>query len=197
MIIFKLIRKIIFKLLTIKKETFFLMQVDVSDITKSKKLDNKFRVEEITLNNIEDYNFELFHSKLARFKQRLTNSSYKCFVILDNKKVCYYTWISLQEFIFPRYVVLKKKLKQDEALLLDSQCAKRYQGLGFHSFMNMYRLHLIKKLNKKKVLGLVLKGNIAAFRVQEKSGLKTISIMNTFYCKILRINKVKFIDCEG
>jgi len=197
MIIFKLIRKIVFKLLTIKKETYFLMQVDVSDITKSKKLDNKFRVEEITLNNIEDYNFELFHSKLARFKQRLTNSSYKCFVILDNKKVCYYTWISLQVFIFPRYVVLKKKLKQDEALLLDSQCAKKYQGNGFHSFMNIYRLHLIKKLNKKKGLVLVLKGNVPAFRVQEKSGLKTISIMKTFYCKILRINKVKFIDYEG
>tara|TARA_B110000046_G_scaffold176776_1_gene202815 strand:- start:4627 stop:5220 length:594 start_codon:yes stop_codon:yes gene_type:complete len=197
MIIFKLIRKIIFKLLTIKKETYFLMQVDVSDITKSKKLDNKFRVEEITLNNIGDYNFELFHSKLSKFEERLKNNSYKCYVILENKKVCYYTWISLQDFIMPRYVVLKKELKQDEALLLDSQCAKKYQGLGMHSFMNIYRLQLIKKIDKKKGLAIVLKGNLPAFKVQEKSGLKTISIMKTFYCKLLRINQVKFIDYEG
>ena len=197
MIIFKIIKKIIFKLLTIKKETYFLMQADVGDIRKSKELDNKFRVVEITLNNIGDYNFEFFHSKLSKFKDRLKNNSYKCFVIIDNKKVCYYTWISLKEFIMPKYIILKKKLKQDEALLLDSQCAKRYQGLGFHSFMNIYRLLSIKRIDKKKVLVLVLKGNIPALKVQEKSGLKTIRIMKTFYCKILRINKVKFIDYEG
>ena len=195
--IFTLIKKIVFKILTIKKETYFLMQVDVNKVKTPKKFDEKFKIVEINLNNIEDYNFEFFHSKLSKFKKRLKDKSYKCFVILENKKVCYYTWISLQEFIFPRYVIQRKQLKQDEALLLDSQCAKKYQGLGFHSFMNIYRLHLIKKLNKKKGLGLVLKGNVAAFRVQEKSGLKTISIMNTFYCKILRINKVKFKDCEG
>ncbi len=197
MTVFTFIKKVIFKILTIKKETYFLMQVDVSDIKQSRQLDNKYSVEEITLNNIRDFDFELFHSKLAKFEERLKNNSYRCYVIVENKKVCYYTWISLQDFIMPRYVTLKKKLKQDEALLLDSQCAKKYQGRGFHSFMNIYRLLLVKKLDRKKGLVLILKGNIPAYKVQEKSGLKTTSILKTFYCKLLGINKVKFIDYEG
>ncbi|WP_418892372.1 hypothetical protein [Limibacterium fermenti] len=160
-------------------------------------LPTPYKVSEITEKNIQEYDFSLFADKYPRFVERIHNDSYKFYVVLDKRKVCYYTWISLTHFIFPRYVKEVRKLDVDTAFLFDSQCAKEYRGNGFHSYMNIFRLQKISEANKTKALGLILAGNMPALKVQLKSGMKITHIISTFYCDWLNINKIKFTKYEG
>lgn len=197
MILRQFIHKV-FTVIGIRKEKYYLFQIEITEKNFQCKLFAKgFEIVEITLVNISDYDFSLFGKKYDRFVDRLSNSSFRLYAIVEGKKVCYYTWISFDEFIFPRYVEQKKELNHDEAFLFDSACAEEYKGRGFHSYMNIFRLRKIYESGRKSGLVLVLEGNSPAMKVQVKSGMKIVKVMKTFHCSWLGIDKVTFSDYEG
>lgn len=195
------IKKLLHKGLTaigIRKEQYYLFQIE---ITKEKlecnPLAEGFDAVEINAYNINEYDFSLFEKKINQFINRLSNPTFRMYAVVEGKKVCYYTWISFDEFIFPRYVEQKKELNHDEAFLFDSACAEEYKGRGFHSYMNIFRLRKIYESGRKSGLVLVLEGNSPAMKVQVKSGMKIVKVMKTFHCSWLGIDKVTFSDYEG
>ncbi|MGJ7024426.1 hypothetical protein [Petrimonas sulfuriphila] len=193
-----ILRKLLNKLFHIRSETYYLFEISItSDSLNVNLLPDPYRVAEITKENIRQYDFSLFANKYPRFVERIQNPVNKCYVVLDKEKVCYYTWISLTDFIFPRYVKEVRKLDKDVAFLFDSQCAKEYRGNGFHSYMNIFRLQKIGEDNKTKALGLILAGNKPAFKVQLKSGMKITHTLRTFCCNWLNINRIKFVEYEN
>lgn len=182
-------------LLGIRLEKYYLFQIEIEE----EKLENKplavgFDVVEITDKNIGKYDFSLFQRKIDRFKARLNNPNFRLYAVVESRLVCYYTWISYEFFIFPRYVSQVKKLQSDEAFLFDSACANEYKGRGFHTYMNIFRLRKIYENGRHKALVLVLSGNTPAINVQKKSGMKIIKLMRTFHCNFMNIDRVKFID---
>ena len=195
------IKKLLHKGLTaigIRKEQYYLFQIEITkEKLKCDPLAEGYDAVEINAYNINEYDFSLFEKKINRFIKRLSNQSSCMYAVVEGKKVCYYTWISFDQFIFPRYVKQTKKLQPDEAFLFDSACADEYKGRGFHSYMNVYRLRKIFEENKKIALGLLLDNNTPAFKVQNKSGMKIVKVMKTFHCSWLGIDKVTFSDYEG
>jgi hypothetical protein len=192
-----ILRKLLNKLFHIRYEKYYLFEINIPMELNINLLPESYRVVEITKENIRQYDFSLFRDKYPRFVERIQNPIYKCYVILDKEKVCYYTWISFTDFIFPRYVLEVKKLDKDVAFLFDSQCAKEYRGNGFHSYMNNLRLQKISEANKTKAFGLILAGNTPALKVQFKSGMEITHTLTTFYCDWLNIKKMKFTKYES
>ncbi len=181
--------------LGVRIEKYYLFQIEIEE----EKLENKplavgFDVVEITDKNIGKYDFSLFQRKIDRFKARLNNPNFRLYAVVESRLVCYYTWISYEFFIFPRYVGQVKKLQSDEAFLFDSACANEYKGRGLHTYMNIFRLRKIYENGRHKALVLVLSGNTPAINVQKKSGMKIIKLMRTFHCNFMNIDRVKFID---
>lgn len=193
-------QQFLYKVLTaigIRKEKYYLFQNKMTEeVHQLNPLADGFEAIEITADNVGDFDFSLFKNKYERLVSRLFIPSYRLFVVEKGKKVCYYTWISLDDFIFPRYVKQSRKLNADDAFLFDSACAEEYKGRGFHSYMNIYRLQKIFENGKNNALVLVLADNTPAIKVQYKSGMKIIKIMKTFHCNWLGIDKVTFTDYE-
>jgi len=184
--------------LGIRREKYYLFQIEITEEKlRCKPLVHGFAAEEINSESINDYDFSLFAKKYDRFVERIKNPSLRLYAVVDGKKVCYYTWISLDEFIFPRYVKQTKKLCSEEAFLFDSACADEYKGKGFHSYMNVYRLRKIYEEGRQIGQVLVLIGNKPAIKVQQKSGMKIAKIMKTFHCDWLGVDKVTFSDYES
>lgn len=186
------LRRVLSRCFKLKKERYYLIQIDIEpEKLNFPDLDSRFHVVKITKDNIDEYDFSLFLDKYERFKQRLCDA-FDCYVAVLGKKVCYYTWISYDTYIFPRYVKIRKELPTDTAFLFDSKCAIEYRGQGLHSYMNVFRLKKILDSGRCKALGLVLEGNVYSFKVQNKSQCKYVAEMDTVYCKWLKINKIKF-----
>lgn len=190
---YKLLRKILYACLKLKIERYYLFEIDIKqDKLQLSGIDQKFKVIRIIKDNVNEYDFSLFEDKYERLKQRLVDNNYEFYVVVLGKKVCYYTWISYNTFVFPRYVKIRKELSSDAAFLFDSKCASEYRRLGLHSYMNVFRLKRILDSGRNKAFGLVLEGNIYSFKVQNQSQCKYIAVMDTVYCKWLNINKVRF-----
>lgn len=120
--------------------------------------------------------FRLTPSKEKIIKDRLQSPSYKCFGIIEKGKLLYSTWVALDRITLPNGLVIP--LKEHEAILEDSFCEPIARGRHFHSIMNLFRLDYLASLGKKKIIAIVLDGNVPAMKVQMKSGFKEI---RTFY----------------
>ncbi|MBD3337882.1 MAG: hypothetical protein GF353_02160 [Candidatus Lokiarchaeota archaeon] len=124
--------------------------------------------------------------KLGLFKSRFEQGDYIAFGAFHNNILIYLCWISLKQFEMP-YKLKILTLNHDEGLLLDAYCHPEYRGLGLHSTMNKIRLNKLLELGKKKAVGIVLKENLPAIKVQERAGLKKSSTIK--YIKILNWQK--------
>jgi len=162
-------------------ETFLLLKYNINQADILEKL-NQYDysdVVELTLNDIYKINF-LSAEKIELFKNRFLDGNYSCFAIIKKDEVQYLTWISWKYMNYPTIFQKSEILQPNQALLEDSFCSPDYRGKGFHSRMNVYRLKKILEKNKLEVLGLILKENTPALKVQFKSGFS-------------RFSKIKFI----
>ncbi|MBD3198075.1 MAG: hypothetical protein GF317_23695 [Candidatus Lokiarchaeota archaeon] len=125
--------------------------------------------------------------KLGLFKSRFEKGDYIAFGAFHNNNLIYLCWISLKHFEMP-YKLQVLNLNHDEGLLLDAYCHPEYRGMGLHSTMNKIRLNKLLELGKKKAVGIVLKENLPAIKVQERSGLKKSSTIK--YIKIFNWQKL-------
>lgn len=167
------------------------MVIDIEEIHK--KLDFNLQVKEL---NLEDFflgdKLVFNDTKMKIVEERLKDTSYKSYGIVENGVLIYSTWISYEKLGLP--VQSKYYLESDEALLEDSYCHPEARGKGLHSKMNLFRIAKIYEAGKKKVIAIVLDSNVPALRVQIKSGFKNLGFFHAgkiFGFSFLTLNKIK------
>lgn len=134
-------------------------------------------------------------SKLELIKNRLNDSNYIAYGIIENDRLIYSTWVSLRQLGLTIKLDKPILLESDEGLLEDSYCDPIARGRGLHSHMNFYRIKKLYEMGKSRILALVLEGNTPAFKVQFKSGFEDLGTFKCGYIlwkKYLTLDKAKF-----
>lgn len=164
----------------------------------NKKLEGfNLPVKELTYEDFLTGNKTTFNEKkLAIIKSRLQDKNYKCYGIVEDGKLIYSTWFSLERLGLsvntkPIYLL------PNEGLLEDSYCDPIARGRGLHSMMNNYRIKKLYELGRTRVLGMVLEGNTPAFKVQFKSGLEDLGTFYNGYFLGFKINTLKKEKFDG
>lgn len=183
----------IFKI-SVGKIHYLRLEIDIDEVNK--QLEGfDLPVKELTYEDFLKGNPDTFNEKkLALNKARLQDPNYKCYGIIENGKLIYSTWISLDKLglsVDTKYI----KMNPDEGLLEDSFCDYCARGRGIHGKMNFWRIRKLYELGKRKVLAMVLDGNTPAMKVQLKSGFKEVGTFHNGYIfgiKVNTLDKEKF-----
>ena len=157
--------------ISIGKLHYLRLNTDI-DVVNKKLEGFNLPVKELTYEDFLKGDKTVFKGKkLELYRARLQDKNYRCYGIIENGKLIYSTWFSLERLGLP--VVTKPiYLLPNEGLLEDSYCDPLARGRGLHSMMNYYRIKKLYELGKTRVLGMVLEGNTPAFKVQFKSGME-------------------------
>ena len=132
--------------------------------------------------------------KLELYKKRLQDPTYQGYGIMDEGKLIYSTWFSMDNLGLP-FITQRIPLLPNEGLLEDSYCAPVARGRGMHSKMNYFRLKKLYELGKDRILAIVLDGNVPALKVQLKSGFEELGVFyigKIFGIKFCTLKKVKY-----
>lgn len=174
---------------------YLVLKINYDDlILKSSNEDIEIR--ELTLEDFNHGDPIYFNTKKIKvYKKRFQDDSYRAYGVFDGSKLIYSTWISYEKLGLP--IPFNIKLNDDEALLEDSYCHPDYRGLGLHSKMNLFRLKKIYEQGKTYAIVIVLEGNIAALKVQNKSGFQELGYFyagKIFGFPFTTLNKKKYDD---
>ncbi|MDD3663217.1 MAG: hypothetical protein PHT84_05100 [Candidatus Pacebacteria bacterium] len=178
---------------------YLLLNIDIDAVNKQLE-DFDLPVKELTYEDFLLSNPQTFNARKLEFiKIRLQCPNYKAFGIIENSKLIYSTWVSLEKLGLS--VDTKEiKLNPDEGLLEDSFCDYAARGRGIHGKMNYWRIKKLYELGKRKVIAIVLDGNTPAFKVQYKSGFKELGTFYNGYIfgyKVNTLDKKKFDNIEA
>lgn len=178
-----------FRRIGIIYEVFYIYERSLlSGEIKPSVFEKDFHLKIIDKSNIDDLNS--LDIDLKKSKERI-NNNYQAFCVFHNEVLAYLSWISIDIMELPFENKEKKiNLENNEGLLVGAYCKPEYRGYNLHSMINNERLIVLKKLGKSKALGIVLKENYPAIRVQLKSGLehkRTIVYWNIFSKEIIKI----------
>lgn len=172
------------------------LEIDIDDVRRNLG-DFSMDVKELNIDDFKLGNKSVFTpAKLNFIEKRLHDPNYKAYGIIEDGRLIYSTWISLDKLglsVDTKYI----KMNQDEGLLEDSFCDYTARGRGIHGKMNFWRINKLYELGKRKVLAMVLDGNNPAMKVQLKSGFKEIGTFYNGYLfgiKVNTLDKRKF-DC--
>ncbi|WP_455637903.1 hypothetical protein [Parabacteroides sp.] len=173
---------------------YLCLNIDIAQIKKALN-DFDLDVKELTYDDFFKGDPLVFREdKMKLYKQRFCDNTYKAYGIIENNRLVYSTWISYHRLgmTFETHPVY---LAQNEGYLEDSYCDPIARGRGLHGRMNLYRIMKIYESGRSRVVAVVQHGNVPAFKVQYKSGLKEVGIFH--YGQILNIkfntlNKDKF-----
>lgn len=148
-------------------------------------------VKELTFKDFLKGDTTVFHGKkLELVKKRLQDKNYKCYGIIENDRLIYSTWISLERLGLsvntkPIYLL------SNEGLLEDSYCDPIARGRGIHGKMNLYRIKKLYELGKTRVLAIVLDGNLPAMKVQLKCGFEELGTFYNGYFLGFKVNTLR------
>ena len=144
-------------------------KTDVDELVKQLEFDD------FLIGDKEEFTSE----KLDVIKRRLNDNTYKAYGIVENGKLVYSCWISLEKLGLP--VVLKDQilLEETQGYLEDAYCSVQARGRGYHTKMITYRLSRLHDYGKQKGVITVIDGNIPALKANVKSGMKDVGV---FYC---------------
>lgn len=116
---------------------------------------------------------EFTEKKLKRVKQRLADEGYHAYGIIENNKLLYSCWISLN-WLESSNKCIESSLNDNECLLVDAYCAPEGRGHGFHNAMNSYRLMKAYEYGKQRGVVIILSENKPAYKSQIKTGNKVL-----------------------
>ena len=163
--------------ISIGKEHYLVLNINIDEVNKALTGFN-LPVKELSFNDfLKGDPKEFTPEKLASIKNRIEDSSYKCYGIIEEDRLIYSTWVSLSKLglsVDTKPIFLDA----EEGLLEDSYCDPIARGRSIHGKMNVYRIKKLYELGKKCVVAIVLDGNTPAMKVQIKCGFKEVG---TFY----------------
>ena len=182
--------------ISIGKLHYLRLNTDI-DVVNKKLEGFNLPVKELTYEDFLKGDKTVFKGKkLELYRARLQDKNYRCYGIIENGKLIYSTWFSLERLGLP--VVTKPiYLLPNEGLLEDSYCDPLARGRGLHSMMNYYRIKKLYELGKTRVLGMVLEGNTPAFKVQFKSGMEDLGTFYNGFFLGIKINTLKKEKFDG
>ena len=182
--------------ISIGKLHYLRLNTDI-DVVNKKLEGFNLPVKELTYEDFLKGDKTVFKGKkLELYRARLQDKNYRCYGIIENGKLIYSTWFSLERLGLP--VVTKPiYLLPNEGLLEDSYCDPLARGRGLHSMMNYYRIKKLYELGKTRVLGMVLEGNTPAFKVQFKSGIEDLGTFYNGFFLGIKINTLKKEKFDG
>jgi len=178
--------KYIFRKLGINFESFWYMGGDIDiDFLRDNMAKYSFSdVRELTFSDFEHADQKAFNDeKLKVIRDRFENGKFWSYGVFDNSKLVYSCWITTSVISYPNKVTKKTALSENEGFLEDSYCHPDYRGRGYHTKMNLFRLHNLYEKNKTRAIGIVLYENLPALRSLEKIGFKRekkITFLNLF-----------------
>lgn len=176
--------------ISIGKLHYLRLNTDI-DLVNKKLEGFNLPVKELTYEDFLKGDKAVFHGKkLELIKNRLQDSNYKCYGIIEDNRLIYSTWFSLERLGLP-VNTNPIYLLPNEGLLEDSYCDPIARGRGLHSMMNFFRIKKLYELGRNRVLGMVLEGNTPAFKVQFKSGMEDLGTFYNGYLFGIKINTLK------
>lgn len=182
--------------ISIGKMHYLRLNTDIDRVNKQLE-DFDLPVKELTYDDFLKGDKTVFHGKkLQLIKNRLEDPNYKCYGIIENGRLIYSTWFSIERLglsVNTRPIYLLP----NEGLLEDSYCDPIARGRGLHSKMNFYRIKKLYELGRNRVLGMVLEGNTPAFKVQFKSGMEDLGTFYNGYFLGFKINTLKKEKFDG
>ena len=182
--------------ISIGKMHYLRLNTDI-DVVNKKLEGFNLSVKELTYEDFLKGDRTVFHGKkLELIKERLQDSNYNCYGIIENGKLVYSTWISLERLGLS-VNTNPINLMPNEGLLEDSYCDPIARGHGLHGLMNYYRLKILYELGKTRVLAMVLDGNTPAMKVQLKSGFEDLGTFYNGYLLGIKINTLKKEKFDG
>lgn len=182
--------------ISIGKKHYLRLNIDIDLVNKQLEGFN-LPVKELTYEDFLKGDKVVFYGKkLALVKNRLQDSNYKCYGIIENDRLIYSTWISLKRLGLsvntkPIYLL------PNEGLLEDSYCDPIARGRGLHSKMNYFRIKKLYEFGKNRVLAIVLDGNTPAMKVQLKSGFEELGVFYNGYFLGFKVNTLKKEKFDG
>ena len=150
---------------------------------------NKIKFKEINLNskfelkilNIEDLYlfdfYELPNNYLKIYADRLKNSNFICFGVLDisNNRLAYYSWINFEKKTYCKEIKKSLELKNKNACLFeDDNTHLEYRNCKIHSFVMNERLKYCISNNISKAYIVIHPFNIPAIKTISKYKFKKI-----------------------
>lgn len=182
--------------ISIGKMHYLRLNTDI-DVVNKKLEGFNLPVKELTYEDFLKGDKNVFHGKkLDLIKSRLQDPNFKCYGIVEDGRLIYSTWFSLERLGLsvntkPIYLL------PNEGLLEDSYCDPIARGRGLHGMMNFYRIKKLYELGRTRVLGMVLEGNTPAFKVQFKSGMEDLGTFYNGYLFGIKINTLEKEKFDG
>ena len=182
--------------ISIGKMHYLRLNTDI-DVVNKKLEGFNLPVKELTYEDFLKGDKTVFHGKkLELINERLLDTNYRCYGIIENGRMIYSTWISLERLGLsvntkPIYML------PTEGLLEDSYCDPIARGRGIHGLMNFYRIKKLYDLGKTTVLAVVLDGNMPAMKVQLKSGFEELGTFYNGYFLGFKVNTLKKEKFDG
>ena len=182
--------------ISVGKKHYLRLNTDIDVVNKELK-GFDLPVKELTYDDFLKGDKTVFYGKkLELIKKRLQDKNYKCYGIIEDGKLIYSTWISLEKLGLsvntkPIYLL------PNEGLLEDSYCDPVARGRGLHSKMNYFRIKQLYELGKNRVLAIVLDGNTPAMKVQLKSGFEELGVFHNGYFFGIKVNTLKKEEFDG
>jgi hypothetical protein len=172
----KRIAKWFLRMIGIRINSYYYMVNDI-DYDKQRRLFESKGLTEVKELDYNDFlkgdKTEFTEKKLKRVKQRLDDNGYHAYGIIENGKLVYSCWISLN-WLESHNKCIEGPLSENECLLVDAYCAPEGRGRGFHNTMNSYRLMKAYEHGKRRSIGIVLSENVPAFKSQIKTGNRVL-----------------------
>ena len=173
---FKRVFKGFLRRIGIEINSYYFMINDI-DYEKQKGL---FETKSLTgVKELNYYDFlkgdktEFTEKKLARVRQRFEDNGYHAYGIIENDRLVYSCWISLN-WLESHNKFIEGPLSENDCLLVDAYCAPEGRGRGFHNAMNSYRLMKASEFGKRRGVVIILSENTPAFKSQIKTGNRVL-----------------------
>lgn len=131
--------------------------------------------------------------KIELFRERFKKNRI-CFIALDQKKIAYFGWISVEDE-YESNCQIKVKINDKEAYWFDCYTLPEYRRNGLHSALTVKALIYLKDKGCKKVLTLVMKNNIYSRKAFRKVGFKEKKIVTLI--KIFNFKHYIWHDFRG
>ncbi len=172
---FKRLVKMILRKLGFHYESFWYLvnKLDIEEVKQKMQKNSYEDVKELNIIDFKKGDPEIFNkNKLDLIQNRFQSKNYWSYGVVENSKLVYSCWITSQQVSYPDKFKKSVPLKENEGFMVDAYCHPAHRGKGLHSKMNLFRLLQLHKLDKEKIIVLVLSENIPALKSQIKSGFK-------------------------
>jgi len=160
-----------------------------------KKIEPKIKVtiRAATEDDLDKFKGIVNERKIKLFKKRFKEDRI-CFMALDQGKIAYFGWISLDDEYESIFQIMVK-VNDKEAYWFDCHTIPEYKRNGLHSAITAKALTYLKDKGCKKVLTHVMKNNIYSRKAFRKVGFKEKRMVTLI--KIFSFKHYIFRDFKG